>query len=269
MTWNLVGQTLSAVLACILVWRVVHIRIHRANWAIIAFVGFQFLQASIYIVFRAFGQSFLDRVDYRWFWTSETIVKWLVTIWLVYALLIAILKQLPGILRFSLRILTLAFGTAAFLAIITVKPEYQANAFTMVQFWSDWKVRTTALVLVLDRAVAFAELLSILAILAFFLRFPVRVPRNLATLSIGLSATLFLEISLLLLRTYLPALYPQMAMDPLPLISAACLLYWIFSLSAQGEQTEVTLGRGWDAIPKEYLVLQLEALNASLLQSRK
>lgn len=267
MTWNLFGQSLNVALACILVYRLFSLQLYRNYWALLAFVIFQTFQSTVYILLRLFGSGGI--VDYRLLWSAERVIYWIFTLWLIYALMRAILKQLPGILQFSLKVLNITFVTAAAIALLTVRPEYSLSASSLASYWSDWRVRLVSLVIVLHRAISFAELLSILAILIFFLRFPVRVPKNLATLSMGLSITLFLDISLLLLRTYLPSLYPQMSLDPFSFISAACLTYWALSLNPAGQETQVTLGRSWNAVPREKLVLQLEAINAALLHSRK
>ncbi len=269
MSWNVFDQSLNVILAGILLYRVFHLRISEHYRAVVAYIGFEFLQSCAYLILRFLPQRVLAGfLDYRLFWSAERVIDWFITIWLVYSLLTATLKQLPGILRFSLGVLNVVFGAATAIALFTVRPEYLVSALSLGGYWGNWKVRVVSLVLVLQRAISFAELLSILAIMTFFLRFPVRVPRNLATLSIGLSASLFVGISLLLVRTYLPGAYPPMTWDPLSFISAACLTYWILSLNLAGEEAHVTLGRRFDSLPKERMVLQLEAMNAALLRSR-
>ena len=264
MTWNRFGQYLDLLLSCILVVRLFRLGVYTKYRPFVVFVVFDSVQSLLYLVAAYFAAQKHEIIDYRLLWCSERLVAWIVTIWMVYATLIAILKQLPGILRFSLRFLHVTFGVALAIALFTVRPEYTAATAALD---SDWKVRLTALAIVLERAFSFAELLAILSILCFILFFPVRVARNLAAFAAGLSIYLVLRISDLLTSSYLPGLYAHVSLDPGPFVLAGCLVYWILSLDAAGEESRVTLGRGWQSVPKEHLVRQLEAMNAALLRS--
>jgi uncharacterized protein YhhL (DUF1145 family) len=236
--------------------------------ALIAFSSFEALEALLYIALRWSPVSVQHRVDYRFIFTVERCIGWFPTMWLVYAVLIAILKQLPGILRFSLRFLNATCGIALILAFVTVRPEYVA-AMAAAHGQGDWKVRMTYLCFVLERAISFAALLAIFTTLVFVLFFPFRVPRNLAVISTALCLMLSLQISLLLLGSYLPSASRSILGGADEILLLGCLAYWGFAIDVQGQVARVTLGRGWHTVPKDHLVRQLEAINAALLSSRE
>jgi hypothetical protein len=48
-----------------------------------------------------------------------------------------------------------------------------------------------------------------------------------------------------------------------------CQLFWLFALGRQGEQKRVVVGHHWKPSDEQRLLGQLEAINASLLRSRK
>jgi hypothetical protein len=224
------------------------------------------LQGILFVVLRYFATSGLEFLDYRLIWGVLTWIEFVTEIWVVYALLIAILKQLPGILRFSLRVLNTTFALAFILALATVRPQYAASS---VAFGSGPMGRFTSFTFSLERATAFALLLAILLILGFVLFFPIRVPRNLAAVSTGLCLALFVRIGLILIKIYLPAFDSPVIAGLDQLVTVGCMTYWALSLSKSGEEARVTLGRGWQTVPQDHLVRQLESMNAALLRSRE
>jgi len=266
MTWNLFGQYLGVALACTLIFRIFRLNLWSNYTAFLIFVGFDLLQSIVYIVDRYLSIHGVKLVDYRLIWCAETILAWFTTIGMVYALLAGILKHLPGILKFSFRLLNIIFGVSAAIAIATILPEYSASKLALNP---DLKVRAVTMVMSVERAFSFAELLAILAIMIFVLRFPIRVPRNLAAFCAGISIYLTLRIGNFLLATYLPDTFESMRVDPLPYIFGICIVYWIAIISVPGEQAQATLGRNWHSVPRANLVNQLEAINAALLRSRE
>jgi hypothetical protein len=263
MGWISISQLAGVILASILLIRLVQLKLHFTYFALFVYVFSEFAQSLLYIPFRAFRPF-----DYRIFFDSSEILSWITTIWAVYALLIAILKHLPGILRFSLWFLHIVF-----LLWISLSAFFAAQrgyaAYNLPQK-PDFLSQFTAFVHLSTLVFALAELLVILSILAFVLRFPIRVPRNLAAFSVGFCVLLFLDVAYFLLLNYVPEFRSQpMVAGILPLAGMICLIYWVSSVNLAGEEAEITLGHGWQSVPKEHLVRQLEAMNASLLRSRE
>jgi hypothetical protein len=260
MSWIVISQCAGVVLSSILIARLFQLRLNSGYLPVIIFLIFDSVSDILYIPFRAYRPF-----DFRLFFFSTKFIEWSVTIWLVYALLIAILKHLPGILRFSLWVLNFVFAAWIVISWLAAKPEYAVYHVT-VNSLARWMV----LFYMLDRVFSLAELLVILSILAFVLRFPIQVPRNLARLSAGLCILLFLHTAFVLLFTYVPGFRNTLGVPAIPsYVLSGCLLYWIVTINKAGEESEVTLGRGWQSLPKEHLVRQLEAMNAALLRSRE
>jgi hypothetical protein len=204
--------------------------------------------------------------DYRYFYIASHVVMWSTTIWVVYALLIAILKHLPGILRFSIWFLNIVFATWILISFLMARLDYSPYGLNQ---GSAWLARTMAQAYWLERVFFLAELLVILSILAFVLRFPIRVPKNLAAFSAALAILLFCQIAFISLFTYVPQIRHDSFGSIPTYVMLGCLIYWITSVSKAGEESQVTLGRGWQSVPKEHLVRQLDALNAALLRARE
>jgi len=51
-------------------------------------------------------------------------------------------------------------------------------------------------------------------------------------------------------------------------VCVACYVFWLFALSRRGEQKRVVVGHQWNPGDDQRLMMQLEAINASLLRSR-
>lgn len=267
MTWTVFGQYLDIILSAILIVCVFRLNLISKYAACFLFIVYQAAQSIVYLTDVFLFDHGFKVVDYRLIWCSITILAWITTVAMVYSLLIAILKQLPGILRFSLALLNVIFAVSIVIALFTVRPEYSATRLLKP---ANWLTRLTVSTKVFDRALSLAELLTILCVLAFILRFPIRVPRNLAALSAGLSLFLLLSIGLQLARTYVPGVKSFSGVAGFPgYFLACCLIYWLSTINAAGEKAVVTLGTHWQAVPQEHLVRQLEAMNAALLRSRQ
>jgi hypothetical protein len=183
---------------------------------------------------------------------------------MVYALLQAILENLPGILKASKRTLNIVFPLAIGIAAITAAPEYVASGASKIVAPLDFLVN---LALILERAVATVALLTILLMLVFILWFPVRMPRNLAVFSIGFIVYFSAQTSLLLLRSYWAHENFAMVDSGVNVILCSCLIYWISFLNRAGEERPVVLGHSWRLHKQTKLIGDLEALNTSLARA--
>lgn len=268
MTWNIFGEYLDIVLTSILVVRVFGLNLQMKYLACLVFIVVDSFQSLGYVAFHYLYQHSILRIDYRIFWAFTEVITWVTTIWIVFSILISILKHLPGILRFSIRFLNIVFAVCLSISVFTIQPEYAASGVTSS---SPLIEQLRVLISVIDRALSLAELLSILCVLAFVLRFPIRVPRNLAAFCAGLTLYLFLKIGVFMLRTYSPRLFDlhPSILGILSYCLAGCLVYWLYSISSAGEEAVATLGRTWQTVPQEHLIQQLEAINAALLRSRE
>ncbi len=262
MNWARFGFGLTNLLSIALILRLVLLRLHTVYRIFCVFLLFQVLTSSLVLVEKF---TSLDRVvDYRVTWLCIEVGVWVLWIWMVYALLHAILENLPGILKASKRALNVVFPMAIGVAAITAAPEYVASGASRIAMPLDFLVN---LAFIVDRAIATVALLTILVMLAFILWFPVRMPRNLAVFSLGFIVYFSAQTALLLLRSFWAHENFAMVDDGVTVILCACLVYWIIFINSSGEQRPVTLGHSWQTVKRTKLIGDLEALNASLARA--
>ena len=262
MTWSLFGQCLDVVLASFLIVRLIRLGLHRNYLALMVFVLFDGIQSLMYIPFRMYHPF-----DYRVFYLATGVLTWCTTIWMVYSILFAILQHLPGILRFSIWFLNVVFIGWIAISVLTMRPEWAAYA---LQGNIPLLAKLVLIFRMLNRAFSLAEILIIISVLLFVLRYPIQVPRNLAVFTAAISIFLCSQIVLFLSLTYLPDVRSYLGLASIPsIVLSLCLVYWILTVNSAGEEAQVVLGRGWQSVPEERLVHQLDALNAALLRSRE
>jgi hypothetical protein len=192
--------------------------------------------------------------------------SWSLTIWIVYALLRDILKNLPGILRFSRRFLNVVFLLALVLALVTAVPEYKASVASKHLAPIDYAVMVA---LIFERLVTTIALLVLLIMLIFILWFPVTMPRNLAVFSIGLSVYFTAKSSLILFHDFFPPKNNVFMDNGMTLIFCICLVYWIILLNRKGERAPVTVGHSWRSSRQAELLGDLEHINAALVRASR
>ena len=123
MNWSHIAQAGNTALAMLLIVRLLILRLHSVYRVFCAFLLFDLLTSLITFVETVLHNP---RFDYRLTWIAFEVVSWILSLWMVYALLEAILANLPGILRFSRKLLNVTFLVALFVTILTAKPEYAA-----------------------------------------------------------------------------------------------------------------------------------------------
>lgn len=203
-------------------------------------------------------------VDYRTLYIGTRIVAWILSLWVIYALLNAMLRALPGILRYSKRLLHGAFAAAFLIAISVLALD---NALSSAQDLKGALDRLVLITYVVDQTIAITILLVLVVMLGFFLWFPVVVARNLAVFSIGYVVYFScITASLLLQGFHEFANWPIISIV-LMLITSICYAYWAIFLSKQGEVVPVHIGHSWQADEQRRLMLRLEEVNGVLLQT--
>ena len=175
--------------------------------------------------------------------------------------------KLPGILRFSRKLLNWAFPIAIGIALLTISREYAASGLSDSVQPID---RAVGIAFILERVIATVCVLVLVGILGFILWFPVQMPRNLAVFSLGYVIYFGSETVLLLVRSILPHDSINILSDAVNFILSACLLAWILLLSKEGEVAPVRIGNKWRGVQvQERMLGQLEAMNATLLRAAR
>jgi len=268
MTWWITAtQYATEALALVLIVRLLLLRDKReAVYAVFAvFLAFQLVTSFEYFFFA----RWFSNLDYRQVWLASTVVGWFFSLALVYSLAKAVLAGLPGVLRFSRILLNVWFPSSIVLALLTVKSEYWVTGAALN---ADATFRLLIVGHVVDRAISTAALLVLVAILTFILWFPVKMPRNLAVLSIGLVVYFGSKTGLTLFLTYSAPGVISRSMSELlsasvSMIGVFCFLYWIVFIDPRGQTSEVQLGHSWRSADQLKLIQQLESLNLALLRN--
>jgi len=268
MTWWISAtQYATEALALVLIARLLLLREKsELVYAVFAlFLAFQLVSSFEYFFFS----RWFSQIDYRDVWIISTIAGWFFSLALVYSLAKAVLAGLPGVFRFSKILLNVWFPFSIVLALLTVKWEYLVTGAARN---ADATFRVLTVGHVVDRAISTAALLVLVAILAFILWFPVKMPRNLAVLSIGLVVYFGSKTGLTLLLTYsAPGIISRSISEVLSasvsMIGVFCFLYWIIFIDPKGQTSEVSLGQSWRSADQGKLIQQLESLNLALLRS--
>lgn len=264
MNLNHIAQGVNDVLCIALLARLVSLRLHRAYRAFFLFLCVQLLASIIDLV-----ESNLRRdqyPDYRLTWIPIQIALLVLSLWMVYALLIAVLAGLPGILRFSRKFLNTMFVVALGVAVWSARAEYGVSkALSFVTPLG----RMVGLMFVLNRATCTAAVIALLGILCFILWFPVVMPRNLAVFSIGFAIYFSATATSWLTWSLGSNANLRVIDDVAMLVLTLCYGYWTVFLTRDGERMPVRLGHSWHKAEQQRLIGQLEAMNASLLRAAR
>lgn len=203
-------------------------------------------------------------LDYRLFYVVTRVVAWILSVWVVYALLNAMLKSLPGILSYSRRLLNIVFSIAFLVGVLAAG---MSSVVHTIETRTDDLDRLVTITFAVDQTIGITILLVLVTMLCFFLWFPVVVPRNLAVFSIGY-VVYFLTVAASLLLQNLEDLGSSPVVNVvLMLVTSVCYAYWAIFLSKAGESIPVRIGHSWQADEQKRLVHRLEEVNGVLLQT--
>ena len=262
MTWDRIALTVSDVLGVILIIRLLALRLQEVYRVFCFFVAYELFSSSLAFI-EVLAHN--PKLDYRITYIVLRAVAWVIMLWMVYALLDAILAKLPGILKFSRRLLNAAFSASVVIALLSAKPEFSA-----VQTGRSGTIDSFVITaFILERVISTVALGVLLAMLGFVFWFPVQIPRNLLLFSIGYVAYFALKTGVLLARLFLnPGIFLYMGTVSMFALSA-CFLYWALTITAEGESAALTVGHRWHSGEQERLVQQLESMNAALLRGAR
>jgi len=264
MNWNRIAQNISDVLCIILVVRLLSLRLHRVYKVFSVFLCLQLLGSLIAVI-----ESHLvpgQYPDYRITWIALEMGLWVLSLWMVYALLRGVLAGLPGILNFSRKLLNGTFVAALGFAFWSARAEYGVSKALSLPTPLG---RVVGAVLVLDRAICTAALVALLAILCFILWFPVVMPKNLAVFSVGFAIYFSATAASLLTWSLSRNVNLHIVNNVVTLILSLCYVYWAIFITATGESVPVRMGHSWQLSEQQKLIGQLDAMNASLLRAAR
>lgn len=256
------AQYVSDALAVALVLRLLLLRLHSVYKVLCLFVLFD-LFSSVAVVINKFVHY---PQDYRILWMGLRVVSWVLSLWMVYALVEAMLANLPGVRRLSRKLLSVVFIGALIVCLFTAPPEYSASALTKS---ADPVERAVIAAFAIERATFMAALIVLLAMLVFILWFPVQMPRNLAVFSVGFIVFFTSHAGLPLWHTFWPKLDIGTFTAIEALLLASCYAYWLLFINRAGELKPVRMGHSWGPAEQRRMVGQLEAMNEALLRAAR
>jgi len=263
MTWDWIALGAKDILGLVLAARLLVMRLPGVYRTLSLVVLYESLGSSVLFLMQLGYGRFLD---YRLVWAGLSALGWVMTLWIVYALLEAVLEHLPGILHFSRRLLNFTFLAAVILALLTAKPEFSVNAGSAGGEAIGYLVVITV---VMERVISTVALLVLLAILAFVVWFPVQMPKNLVVLSLGLVVYFLSRTGLLLARSFFSRGTSQIFSTVSMFVLSACFSYWAIGITREGESGSLRIGHGWRRSEQQRLILQLENMNAALLRGAR
>lgn len=267
MNWGNVAQTIADILSLVLLVRLLNLRLQRVYRIFCAYLIYDLAFSAVSWLEELLHNA---RLDYRITWLVFTAVGWLLLLWMVYALLRAVLVALPGILRFSTKLLNITFVSVIVVSLLTMRldREIAGNSGYLSKFL-DPLGKAVAISLGLDRVISTVALLVLIFILIFAIWFQVPMSKNLAALSSGLVIYFAANSAVFLTR----GMWSREALWAVSILTiyltSACYAYWIFFITREGEAVMVTIGHRWRREEQDRLLTRLEAMNATLLHAAR
>lgn len=166
-----------------------------------------------------------------------------------------ILRDLAGIASAARQYIKIAIMGAVIASLLLVGME--KTPATIPQYF-----------LVSERTIISSLLVFVLLSMVFLAYYPVPLNRNAISYSAGFAVYLLMKTITLFAANLRYYLWHQID-TVLLAFSAACLLFWLFSLSPTGETKTVVVGHRWNIEDEKRLVSRLKAINESLLRTAK
>lgn len=260
MSWVRIGQDVNIALGLVLIIRLLSLRLQRVYRIFCIFLTCEFAASLL-----AFAKSIAANVlpDYRIMWMIGRTVIWIFTLWTVYALLSAVLANLPGVLRLSRKLLNSVFVAALVLGLLTARAEYSISGLSGI----DRLHQIFGIAVVLDRVVCTIALFALVSIIGFLLWFPVEISKNLIVFTTGFLVYFASKGGLLLTPGVWSYKSLSFVSNVIMLISGACFAFWAVFISRQGETVPIRIGHSWHRREQQRLIGQLESINVALLRT--
>jgi hypothetical protein len=267
MNWEWIAQIVQVTLGFLLIARLLLLRLHRIYEIFCAFLLVDILGSLFWFIWND-SYSVRSHIDYRSGWLVGRVAFWILMVWTVYALLAAILANLDGIYRLSRKVLKISFAVAIIIGLLSAIPEYWASGVSGPKYTNPLD-KLVGIGMIFDRVLSSAALLVLLAILILLLWFPVQISRNLAVFSAGLLVYFAAKTTVMLGRNFWSHDSTRGVGIAITFAMSVCIAYWAMFISRAGERVRTRPGHAWKPAQQERLMVQLEALNASLLRSAR
>jgi len=167
-----------------------------------------------------------------------------------------ILRDLPGIASAARRYIKIAIALAALASLLLAGLERKPATFPQYFF-------------VCERAIVSSLLVLVLLSVAFLAYYPVPLNRNAVNYSVGFAVYLVAKTAALFINNLRYFWWYRQINSTLIAVSCACLLFWLFTLSRDGETKTVLVGHLWKPEDEQRVISTLRGYSASLIRIAK
>jgi len=240
------------VLACLVLVHLFKLRLHGVYRVFAVF-----LMVEIPMLTLSLADRWFFYIDYRAWWLVMRLPYWTLYVWMVYALLQAVMHEYPGVHKLSARVLNGSIALAAVVGGLTA-----ARSLYLLKSNGSILGRLLVSGAAMEQTASVACLILLLGVLGFLLWFPVVVPRNLAVFSV--TYVVFFAANVVSYSFYSLSNFRLVGWS---VLIVACLCYSCFLrfLTEAGERAPARLGHSWKPGDQERLLEQLGAINAAVL----
>ncbi len=167
-----------------------------------------------------------------------------------------VLRDLTGIASAARRYIKIAIGCAVSASLLLVGLE--KTPATMPQYFA-----------ICERAIVSSLLVFVLLSVVFLAYYPMPLNRNAVNYSVGFAVYLMAKTATLFVINLRYYSWNRQINSILVAVSSACLIFWLFTLSREGEKKTVAVGHRWNMEDEKRILSRLRAINDSLLRTAK
>lgn len=277
---------LNAALELVLLLRLLTLKLRSFLGTFFLLLLVDLVGLSLSFAMAITGSWLHSHLDYRLVYLVLIALEALISLFMVYQLLRSITTRYPGIHRLAMKTLlvsiavAIAIGFLSFIAEVREQapstqsqngpqaPGSKAGEDAGAGADDTWLKRAVVLTVDVDQTVSCVLLLVLVSMLVFFLWFPIQLARNTAVFAAGYVVFFAVKSLTLFVAYFSTNALPEIGILTL-VVSAACYLYWLVSLTRAGEAMEITVGHRWKPQEQERLLGQLGAINATILRSTR
>jgi hypothetical protein len=200
-------------------------------------------------------------MDYRAWWLLMRLPYWVLYVWMVYALLRAVMHEYPGVQKMSAKVLNGSIVVAAVVGVVAA-----ARSLYLFRLNVDFWIRMMASGAALEQTASVACLILLLGVLGFLLWFPVEVPRNLVVFSI--TYVIYFAANVVSYSFYSATRFRAVGWSIL-IVDCLCYSCFLLFLTEAGQRAPARIGHSWNPDDQDRLLDQLAAINAAVIGARR
>lgn len=193
-----------------------------------------------------------------WVFVCSEILNWILQFLTIIEIYESVLKRHPGIATLGRRCLTGALAISVGLSALTLLLDLPAHGPPRLENF-----------LIISRFVSGSLLLFLILIIVFLVWFPISLGRNTVLHCAVFTAYFFFKTVILFLRNMQGVQFTPILNLVLAVLISMCVLTWIMFLNRAGETARVKVGHRSSPDEEKRLLLQLDAINETLLASSK